>query len=76
MVTVEPDRSAALLIRVWLEGSGGTEVLRARLTSIDTTGAESDDANPTVALASTVSGVMDAVRDWLDQLVSPETPGD
>ena len=56
-------RSAALLIRVWLEESGE---LRARLLTQrdDTAGGPAEDV--TVAVASSPEAVLDAVRDWLD----------
>ena len=57
------DRSAALLIRVWLEGAGA---FRARLTTI----AGAEDQAPahevTVAVASTPGDVLEAVRAWLE----------
>jgi hypothetical protein len=63
MVTLNDDRSAALLIRVWVEeGTGG---FRSRVSSIDTSGAE-DTGEITVAVASSTDGVLDAVRRWLE----------
>jgi hypothetical protein len=67
MVTVDEDRSATLVVRVWLEGGtdGGEHVFRGRLTSVDTSpGAGGDEL--TVGLASTPDEVVAAVRSWLD----------
>jgi hypothetical protein len=62
-VTVDDDRSAALLIRVWLES--GTE-FRARLTTIDTSGDAGPDGQATLAVASSTREVLDGVSRWLD----------
>ncbi|WP_261325726.1 hypothetical protein [Modestobacter marinus] len=63
MVTLNDDRSAALLIRVWVEeGTGG---FRSRVSSIDTSGGE-DTGEITVAVASSTDDVLDAVRRWLE----------
>jgi hypothetical protein len=73
MVRVDPDseqttRSAALVVRVWLEG--GPEGFRARLTTGDTAaGTEAADV-VTVAVAATPAAVLDAVRAWLDDFVA------
>jgi hypothetical protein len=64
MVTVEHDRSAALLIRVWAEGS--PEEFRARLSTVDTS--RSDGAEQaTVAVASSPEAVLETVRGWLSE---------
>lgn len=57
------DPSAALLIRVWLEGAGG---FRARLLTLQQATAETPAEEVTVAVASSPGDVLDAVRDWLD----------
>ena len=57
------DPSAALLIRVWLEGSSE---FRARLLALGAATSETPAEEVTVAVASSVAGVLDAVRDWLD----------
>jgi hypothetical protein len=73
MVRVDPDdeqttRSAALVVRVWLEG--GPDGFRARLTTGDAAaGAEAADV-VTVAVAATPEAVLDAVRTWLDDFVA------
>jgi hypothetical protein len=63
MVTLNDDRSAALLIRVWVEeGTGG---FRSRVSSIDTSGG-GDTGEITVAVASSTDDVLGAVRRWLE----------
>lgn len=57
------DPSAALLIRVWLEGAGG---FRARLLTLRDATAERPAEEVTVAVVSSPGDVLDAVRDWLD----------
>ncbi len=57
------DPSAALLIRVWLEGAGG---LRARLLTLQQATAGTPAEEVTVAVVSSPGDVLDAVRDWLD----------
>ncbi|MGY1679258.1 hypothetical protein [Geodermatophilus sp. SYSU D01176] len=59
------DPSAALLIRVWLEGPGE---LRARLLTVQAT-AETPAEDATVAVASSPDDVLAAVRAWLDGFV-------
>jgi hypothetical protein len=60
---VVQDPSAALLLRVWLEGPGE---FRARLLTLraDAAGASAEEV--TVAVASSPEDVLDAVRAWLD----------
>ncbi len=57
------DPSAALLIRVSIEGAGG---FRARLLTLRDATAEMPAEEVTVAVAASPGGVLDAVRDWLD----------
>ncbi len=64
------DRSAALLVRVWLEGDDG---FRARLTTLRGGSEESHAKEVTVAVASSAGDVLDAVRDWLDDFLG-DTP--
>ena len=54
------DRSAALLVRVWLED--GTD-FRARVTAV---GREAPEEDRTVAVASSPREVLEAVSHWLD----------
>jgi hypothetical protein len=64
----ETERSAALVVRVWLEG--GPDGFRARLTTGDLqAGLEAGEA-VTVAVAATPEAVVDAVRAWLDDFVA------
>jgi hypothetical protein len=65
------DRSAALLIRVWLEE--GTDQFRARVTAV---GLDAPEEDRTVALASSRREVIDAVGDWLDRFVRLGTTTD
>jgi hypothetical protein len=62
-VTVGEDRSAVLLVRVWLED--GADSFRARLTTPDPSGDTGPDAGLTVALVSSPDAVSRAVRSWL-----------
>lgn len=70
-MAVTDDRSAALLVRVWLED--GTDQFRARVTAV---GLDASDDDRTVALASSPREVVDAVGDWLDRFVRFETTTD
>ncbi len=56
------DATAALLIRVWLEGAGE---FRARLLTLGDDAAGTPADGVTVAVASSPEDVLDAVRDWL-----------
>jgi hypothetical protein len=57
------DRSAALLVRVWLEDDA--ENFRARMTAVGMPGS----ADQTVALAASPSDVIDAVGKWLEDFL-------
>ena len=57
------DPSAALLLRVWLEGPGE---FRARLLTLRADAAGTSTEEVTVAGASSPQDVLDAVRAWLD----------
>jgi hypothetical protein len=61
------DRTAALVLRVWLEDDAG---FRARLTSAPTAGDRRPGDEVTVAVAATPSEVLEAVRAWLDDVQS------
>ena len=67
------DPSAALLIRVWLEGSSE---FRARLLTLRGATAETPAEEVTVAVASSPGDVLDAVRDWLDGFTRDVTEPD
>ena len=64
------DPSAALLIRVWTEGSSE---FRARLMTLRGATAQALAEEVTVAVASSPGGVLDAVRDWLDDFIGNAT---
>ena len=64
------DPSAALLIRVWTEGSSE---FRARLMNLRGATAQAPAEEVTVAVASSPGGVLDAVRDWLDDFIGNAT---
>jgi hypothetical protein len=70
-VTVTDDPTAALLVRVWFEGA--TDQFRARVTSVGLQSAEEDH---TIALASSLEGVLEAVRRWLDDFSRRGTTAD
>jgi hypothetical protein len=57
------DRSASLLVRVWVEV--GADEFRARLTSVDTSAGCVDGAELTVGVASSPDDVIALVRTWL-----------
>jgi hypothetical protein len=61
---VDGERSATLVIRVWLEEGDG---LRARLTSARAPSEREAGDSATVAVAASVEQVIDAVRGWLDE---------
>ena len=63
------DRSAALLLRVWVED--GTDAFRARLTTAAVAGPRTLDQDVTVAVASSPGDVLRAVAAWLEGL-APE----
>ena len=66
-VTLDGDRSAALLVRVWLED--GAESFRGRLTSLDTSPGQPGTEEATVALTASPRAVVEAVRAWLDDFL-------
>jgi hypothetical protein len=68
-VTVNHDRSATLLVRVWLES--GTDAFRARLTSVDTSSGSERDADQTVGVASSPEDVLTIVNTWLTGFLGP-----
>jgi hypothetical protein len=70
-VTVDGDRSAALLVRVWLED--GVESFRGRLTSMDTSPGPGGAGEATVALTASPRDVLDAVRAWLEDFLRDAT---
>jgi hypothetical protein len=69
--------SDALLVRVWLED--GPETFRARLTTLEESGAETAPHSLTVTVASSPGDVVAAVGVWLDGFMrnhgDTEVPG-
>jgi hypothetical protein len=61
---MDDDRSAALLVRVWVEGDPAQ--FRCRLTMIDTTRAPTAGEELTLTVAASPGDVLIAVRQWLD----------
>ncbi len=60
-------RSAALLLRVWLED--GAETFRGRLTMIDTAPGPRGGEAASVAVVSSPSDAAEAVRAWLAEFL-------
>ncbi|WP_097195187.1 hypothetical protein [Blastococcus aggregatus] len=71
-MTVDSDRSAALVVRVWVERGSGD--FRARLTGTPTSPGSAAPEEPAVVLASSPDGVVDAVRAWLAEFLG-DAPG-
>jgi hypothetical protein len=69
-VAVADDRSAALLLRVWIEE--GSDQFRARVMAIGSGGG----TDHTVALASSPDQVLEAVGQWLDEYLQRGTSTD
>jgi hypothetical protein len=65
-VTLDDDRSATLILRVWLEG--GVDGFRGRVTTVDTTVGH-DGGELTVGVAASPDEIVDAVRAWLDEFL-------
>jgi hypothetical protein len=64
---VDDDRSAALVVRVWLEGETGE--FRSRLTAADTSTRSAFGDEVVVAVVSSPREVVDAVGEWLKEFV-------
>jgi hypothetical protein len=69
MVPVSDDRSAALLVRVWLEGDIGA--MRARLTALRPARNGEPPEEVTVAVVASVGDVLRAVSEWLEEVLGP-----
>jgi hypothetical protein len=69
-VILDQERSASLVVRVWLED--GTDQFRARLTSVDTSPGADPGAQVTVGVASSPREVMTMVRAWLEAFPGTE----
>ncbi|MGY1650305.1 hypothetical protein [Geodermatophilus sp. SYSU D01119] len=68
------DRSAALVVRVWLED--GARVFRGRLTTMETSPGGRGGEEVGVAVVATPRDAADAVRAWLDQFVGDPASDD
>ncbi|PWW24199.1 hypothetical protein JD79_03377 [Geodermatophilus normandii] len=68
-MTVRQDRSASLLVRVWLEGED--DVFRARLTSVQTSPGAAAGQEATVGVASSPGDVLALVQTWLTGFLGP-----
>jgi hypothetical protein len=62
-VTVDDDRSSALVVRVWLED--GADGFRARLTTVGPRWDRDPHDDVAAAVAASPAAVSDAVRAWL-----------
>jgi hypothetical protein len=65
-VALSDDRSAALLLRVWLENG---DDFRARLSGVRASTGEEEAEQFTVAVASSPDEVLVAVRTWLETFI-------
>ncbi len=72
-MTLDDDRSATLILRVWLEG--GTNGFRGRVTTVDTT-VRHGTGELTVGVTSSPGEMVDAVRAWLDEFLRSSQPAD
>lgn len=68
---MDDERSAALVIRVWLEGGSGQ--FRGRLTAVDTSAGAARGGEVTQAVVSSPRQVTDAVSQWLRGFVRDAT---
>lgn len=66
-VSLSDERSAVLVMRVWLEDGSA---FRARLTSPRPTVDGGTVEDVTVAVASSPGEVQDAIGEWLDRFIS------
>ena len=66
-MTLDDNRSAALVIRVWLEG--GTDQFRGRLTAVDTSSGSGSAEEFTVAVAASSRELTDALSQWLQRFL-------
>ena len=65
---MNPERSAALLVRVWLEDD--SSAFRARMTGIGRPDGDEPVKDLTVAVAASPDDVLTAVTAWLDRFLS------
>jgi hypothetical protein len=64
---VDGERSAVLLLRVWL--ADGARTFRGRLMKMDTSFARRGDEETSVAVVSSPHDAAETVRAWLDRFV-------
>jgi hypothetical protein len=69
---LDEDRSASLLVRVWIESGTG---FRARLTNVDTSPDAESRQEVNVGVASTPSDVLTMVGAWLSEFLGGD-PGE
>jgi hypothetical protein len=70
---VDGDRSAVLLLRVWL--ADGARTFRGRLTKVDTSVARRGDEETSVAVVSSPRDAAEVVRTWLNRFLDEATDG-
>jgi hypothetical protein len=70
---VDGDRSAVLLLRVWL--TDGARTLRGRLTKVDTSLARRGGEETSVAVVSSPRDAAEVVRAWLDLFLDEAPDG-
>jgi hypothetical protein len=70
---VHGDRSAVLLLRVWL--ADGARTFRGRLTKLDTSVARRGGEETSVAVVSSPRDAADVVRTWLDRFLDEAPDG-
>ena len=58
----EPERAGVLILRVWVEGSGGDQQLRIRIVGRPDLERDAQDT----ASASTIEATLAYVREWLE----------
>jgi len=69
--SVDGDRSAVLLLRVWL--ADGARTFRGRLTTMDTSVVRSGGGETSVAVVSSPRDAAEVVRRWLDRFLEEAT---
>jgi hypothetical protein len=73
-VLVTEDRSAALLLRVWLED--GADGFRARLTEVRDGEPTPGGSSRTYAVAASPREALRSVSEWLDEFLREGPTGD
>ena len=70
---VDGDRSAVLLLRVWL--ADGARTVRGRLTKVDTSPGRRGGEETSVAVVSSPRDAAEVVRAWLDGFLEEAPDG-